>query len=139
MNALQPAEVTKVVEGSAPAVRMVAAYPSWVRVKAADGTTIFETVMNKGDIWEVPAMEEPPLLRTGESGALFFAMADGCYGPVGARGAITNNLPLHQQALAELYQPVDPQADTSLSRMFADLRDSEIDPAVLAAMPCQTN
>ena len=131
--------VPQVVEGPVAAVRMVAAYPSWVRVRAADGTVIFEGVMDKGDTWDVPAMEEPPTLRTGESGALYFAMADGCYGPVGPRGSITSNLPLHNQALAELYQPVDPTADRSLSRMFADLAASEVDPAVLAAMPCQTN
>ncbi|MFT6674041.1 MAG: cytoskeletal protein RodZ [Sulfitobacter sp.] len=131
--------VPQVVEGPADAVRMVAAYPSWVRVRSSDGTVIFEGVMNKGDTWDVPITEEPATLRTGESGALFFAMADGCYGPVGARGAITSNVPLHHQALAELYQPVDPVQDTSLSRMFADLQTSDIDPAILAALPCQTN
>ncbi|MGC1496739.1 MAG: RodZ domain-containing protein [Sulfitobacter sp.] len=130
--------VPQVVEGPADMVRMVAAYPSWVRVRAADGTVIFEGVMNKGDTWDVPATEEPATLRTGESGALYFAMADGCFGPVGARGSVTSNLPLHRQALAELYEPVDPTADTSLSRMFADLQGSDIDAAVLAAMPCQT-
>jgi hypothetical protein len=131
--------VPQVVEGTADAVRMVAAYPSWVRVRSSDGTVIFEGVMNKGDTWDVPITEEPATLRTGESGALFFAMADVCYGPVGARGAITSNVPLHHQALAELYQPVDPVQDTSLSRMFADLQTSDIDPAILAALPCQTN
>ncbi|MFK7834802.1 MAG: helix-turn-helix domain-containing protein [Sulfitobacter sp.] len=131
--------VPQVVEGPAAAVRMVAAYPSWVRVRAADGTVIFEGVMDKGDTWDVPATEEPPTLRTGESGALYFAMADGCYGPVGDRGSITSNLPLDNQALAALYDPVDPTADQSLSRMFADLANSEVDPAVLAAMPCQSN
>ena len=131
--------VPQVVEGPAAAVRMVAAYPSWVRVRAADGTVIFEGVMDKGDTWDVPATEEPPTLRTGESGALYFAMADGCYGPVGARGSITSNLPLDSLALAERYTPVDPGAEQSLSRMFADLAASEIDPAVLAAMPCQAN
>jgi hypothetical protein len=95
--------------------------------------------MDKGDTWNVPATEEPPTLRTGESGALYFAMADGCYGPVGDRGTITSNLPLDSQALAALYDPVDPVGDQSLSRMFADLANSEIDPAILAAMPCQTN
>ena len=129
----------QVVETAAAGVRMVAAYPSWVRVRAADGTVIFEGVMDKGDTWDVPATEEPPTLRTGESGALYFAMATGCYGPVGARGSITSNLPLNEQALAELYEPVDPTADQSLSRMFADLASTDIDPAVLAAIPCQTN
>lgn len=131
--------VPQVVEGPAAPLRMVAAFPSWVRVRAADGTVIFEKVMDKGEVYEVPVTEEPPLLRTGESGALFFAMADGCFGPVGQRGSITSNLPLNEQALAELYTPVDPTADRSLSRMFADLAASEMDPATLAAMPCQTN
>ncbi|MBM1556794.1 DUF4115 domain-containing protein [Sulfitobacter mediterraneus] len=131
--------VPLVVEAPQEGVRMVAAYPSWVRVRSADGTVIFEGVMNKGDTWDVPTTEEPATLRTGESGAIYFAMADGCFGPAGARGAITSNLPLHQQALAELYEPVDPTQDTSLSRMFADLETSDIDPAILAAMPCQTN
>lgn len=129
--------VPQVVEGVAPAVRMVAAYPSWVRVRSADGTVIFEKVMNKGEVWEVPATEEPPVLRTGESGALYFATAEGCFGPVGARGAVTSNLPLHREALMELFDQVDPSQEKSLNRMFADLKADKIDPATLSAMPCQ--
>jgi hypothetical protein len=98
---------------------------------------IFEGVMNKGDTYDVPATEEPATLRTGESGALYFAMADGCFGPVGPRGAVTSNVPLSQQALAELYQPVDPKAEQSLSRMFADL-EGKIEPSALAGMPCKS-
>ncbi len=131
--------VPQVVERPVEGVRMVAAYPSWVRIRAADGTVIFEKVMDKGEIYDIPATEEPATLRTGESGALYFAMAEGCFGPVGERGAITSNVPLDGQALAELYDPVDPTLDQSLSRMFADLAATDIDPAVLSAMPCQIN
>jgi cytoskeletal protein RodZ len=134
LDPARPQVVETLVEG----VMMVAAYESWVRVRAADGTTIFEKVMQKGEVFEIPATEEPPVLRTGESGALFFAMGADCYGPVGSRGSVTSNLPLSQQALAELYEPVDPNADTSLSRMFADLRSDDVDPALLAALPCQS-
>ena len=130
--------VPQVVETLAAPLRMVAAYPSWVRVRAADGTVIFEGIMEAGDTWDVPATEEPPLLRTGESGALYFAMADGCYGPAGPSGSVTSNLPLHEQALAELYEPVDPTQDQALNQMFAGLAQSDTDAAVLAAMPCQT-
>lgn len=128
----------QVLEPVGEGVRIVAAYDSWVRIRSADGTTIFEKVMTKGETYDVPVTEEPATLRTGESGALYFAMADGCFGPVGSRGSITSNLPLDSQALAELYTPVDPNEDRSLSRMFADLADNGIDPAVLAAMPCKT-
>ena len=127
--------VPQVVEGLAPALQMVAAYPSWVRVRSADGTVIFESIMEKGDTWTVPATVEPATLRTGESGAIYFAMAGGCYGPAGARGSVTSNIPLHQQALAELYEPAPTTAESVLGRMVADL--SALNP--LSALPCKAN
>jgi cytoskeletal protein RodZ len=135
---IEGTDVPQVVELAPGTVQMVAAYASWVRVRAADGTVIFEGEMSKGDVWEVPQTEEPPTLRTGESGALYFAMAGDCYGPVGPSGSITSNLPLHGQALAELYEPVDTTVDNTLNRMFADLSESDESLATLSALPCQT-
>jgi hypothetical protein len=34
---------------------------------------------------------------------------------------------------------VDPTGERTLNRMFADLSASDIDPAVLAALPCKTD
>ncbi len=116
--------VPQVVEGPVPALRMVAAYPSWVRVRAADGKVIFEGIMNKGDSWDVPATEEPPTLRTGESGALYFAMDGQYYGPVGDRGAVTSNLPLQRQALADLYEPAMIEENSALATMVAELQQA---------------
>ena len=116
--------VPQVVEGMAPTLRLVAAYPSWVRIRAADGKVIYEGIMNKGDSWDVPATEEPPTLRTGESGALYFAMDGQYFGPVGDRGAVTSNLPLHRQALAELYQPALIEENSALATMVAELQNA---------------
>jgi hypothetical protein len=127
--------VPQVVEGPVPDLQMVAAYPSWVRVRSADGTIIYEAIMEKGDTWTVPATEEPATLRTGESGAIYFAMAGDCYGPAGAPGSVTSNLPLQQLALVELYEPAPVNSESTLGRMVADL--SAIDP--LAAAPCNAN
>ncbi len=138
-RALAGIQIPQVLEGAAEGVKMIAAYDSWVRIRAADGTVIFEKTMQRGEVYDVPVTEEPPTLRTGESGALYFAVAGDCIGPVGDRGAITSNLPLNNQALAELYEPVDLDIDQSLGRMFAELAASDIDPAILAAMPCQVN
>ena len=116
--------VPQVVEVPAGLVRIVAAYPSWVRVRAADGTVIFEGTMDKGDTYDVPVTEEPPMLRTGESGAIYFAMDDQFYGPVGARGSVTSNLPLHRQALAELYEPALLEDNSALATMVAELQNA---------------
>lgn len=126
----------RVLEEDADTVRIVAAYDSWVSVKAADGTRLYEAIMKAGDVYEVPKMEEPPTLITGESGALYFSMAGGCYGPVGASGAVTKNLPLAADPLVALYEPVDPAQDRTLDRMFASIGDT-LDPATFAALPCK--
>ncbi|MEH6521086.1 helix-turn-helix domain-containing protein [Sulfitobacter sp.] len=114
--------VPQVLEGPAPAVQVVATGETWVRVTAADGTNIFETVMQKGDTFDVPSLEEAPLLRTGQSGAVYFVMNGEFYGPVGGRGSVTSNVPLHQQALAELYEPALPGEDSALEVMVAEMQ-----------------
>lgn len=108
--------VPRVVEEAAPALQMVAVRPSWVRVRAADGTVIYEATMQPGDTWEAPLTEEPPTLRTGESGAIYFAMNDKFYGPVGAAGQVTSNLRLEIAGLQETYLPVDIATDDALVR-----------------------
>lgn len=108
--------VPQVVEAAAPALTMVAVRPSWVRVRAADGTVIYEATMQAGDTWEAPLTEEAPTLRTGESGAIYFAMNDKFYGPVGPTGAVTSNLPLEIAGLQETYLPVDVSTDDGLVR-----------------------
>ncbi|KIC49027.1 helix-turn-helix domain-containing protein [Tateyamaria sp. ANG-S1] len=108
--------VPQVVEEAAPALTMVAVRPSWVRVRSADGTVIFEATMQAGDTWEAPLTEEPPTLRTGESGAIYFAMNEKFYGPVGQTGAVTSNLPLEIAGLKETYLPVDINSDDGLVR-----------------------
>ena len=120
--------VPQVVEGPAPELRLVAAYPSWVRIRAADGKVIFEGIMNKGDSWDVPATQEPPTLRTGESGALYFAMDGQYYGPVGDRGSVTSNLPLQRQALAEVYEPALLEENSALATMVAELQNTATSP-----------
>ncbi|SFS50393.1 protein RodZ, contains Xre-like HTH and DUF4115 domains [Sulfitobacter marinus] len=118
----------QVVEDAAPELRLVAAYPSWVRIRAADGKVIFEGIMNKGDSWDVPATQEPPMLRTGESGALYFAMDGQYYGPVGDRGTVTSNLPLQRQAVADLYQPALFEENSALATMVAELQNAATSP-----------
>ncbi len=121
--------VPQVLEGPAPAVQVVASGETWVRITAADGTSIYENVMQKGDIFDVPALEEAPLLRTGQSGAVFFVMNGEIFGPVGGRGSVTSNVPLQQQALAELYQPVLPGQNDAVETMVAEMRAVAQQPA----------
>lgn len=108
--------VPQVIEHAAPQLRMVAVRMSWVQVKSADGTVIYETIMQGGDVYEIPAMEEPPILRTGESGAIYFALNGQHYGPVGASGAVTKNLPMSIDLITEKFTVADLTKDADLRR-----------------------
>ncbi|WP_299409498.1 helix-turn-helix domain-containing protein [uncultured Roseobacter sp.] len=114
--------IPQVVENPGPALRMVAVRPSWVRVSAADGTVIFETIMEPGDTWDAPQSEVPPLLRTGESGAIYFALNGEYYGPVGETGTITSKLPLEVGALKSRYTVADLAADEALATTVVELQ-----------------
>jgi len=111
----------KILEDSAPGVTLVAVRPAWIRVRAADGSVIFETIMNAGDTYQVPATEEAPTLRVGESGAIYFAMNGQTYGPAGPRGSVTSNVALSVDALAQTYSVASIEADSDLARVVAEL------------------
>lgn len=112
----------QVLEEVAPSLVMVAVRPSWVRVTAADGSTIFEKIMESGETYEVPLTEEPPMLRAGESGAIYFATNGEHFGPVGERGVVTKNVPLSIDAVTTTYQVADLEQDGDLARMVAEAR-----------------
>ena len=119
--------VPQVVEEPAPNLVMVAVRPSWVRVRAADGTVIYEGIMEGGQSYEVPATEEPPTLRAGESGAVYFALNGQHYGPVGERGVVTSDLPLSPEEITGRYQVADLDQDQDLARMVAEAQTQSDD------------
>lgn len=121
-GATQQQPSPQVVENPAPQVEMVAVRPAWVRVRSSDGTVIYEGIMNAGDRYTVPATEQAPSLRVGESGAIYFAVDGQHYGPAGESGTITKNLALAADSLTGRYDPADPTQDRDLARMVAELR-----------------
>lgn len=118
--------VPQVVEKPGPALRMVAVRPAWVRVRAADGSIILETIMEPGETWDAPVSETPPTLRTGESGAIYFALNGEFYGPVGASGTITSNVLLTVDSLRATYAVADLAADQALATMVAQLQTAPL-------------
>lgn len=120
--------VPQVVEDIAPQLQMVAVRPSWVRVTAADGTVIFEGIMEGGQSYDVPLTEEPPTLRAGESGAIYFAYQNQHFGPVGERGRVTSKLPLSIETVQERFQTADLEQDRDLARMVAEAQTTPTQP-----------
>ena len=109
----------QVVAADAPAVELIAVRPSWVRVQATDGTILLEKVLDAGERYVVPPTDEPPLLRAGESGAVYFAVNGQTYGPAGPNGSVTKNITLTPDALTGRYAAADPATDADLARAVA--------------------
>ncbi|CUH80582.1 cytoskeletal protein RodZ [Tritonibacter multivorans] len=114
----------QVVEAPAPGVQILAVRPSWVQVKTAGGTVLFETIMEPGQTYDVPASDEPHIFGTGESSGIYFAVNGAHYGPVGPRGQVTKRIDLAPEALSERFQIADLEAEANepLATMVAQLR-----------------
>ncbi len=111
-----PGPVVRVTEGPLPELAVVAVREAWVRVRAADGTTLFELTMQPGDSYIVPALEEPASLRVGESGAIYFAVNGTPFGPAGARGQVST-VALDTSGITETYTVADLTADAALAEI----------------------
>ena len=105
----------QVVADAAPDVMLLAVRPAWVRVTASDGTVLLEKILDAGERWLVPAMEEPPQLRSGNSGAVYFAIGDQTFGPVAPGSTVVREVALDATVLAENYALAEPGADPDLA------------------------
>lgn len=127
------APATPVVLGEeAPEVVLFAVRPAWVRVRAADGTVIKEKVLDACERFVLPRTEQPPILRSGNAGAVFFAVNGTVYGPAGDGANVVKNVSLGAEALAAAYHPVE--AGSPESRLIAS--PAPDDPDFIPASVC---
>ncbi|MEP3296353.1 MAG: RodZ domain-containing protein [Pseudoruegeria sp.] len=113
----------KVVEDEAPSVVMFAVRPAWVRVRGADGTVLFEKILDAGEEYTLPANEEAPTLRAGNSGSLYFKVNGQTYGPAGPGTSVAKNVVLAAESLKESYEQPTAGGDPDLTR-FVELQQA---------------
>lgn len=109
-------EPVQVVAEAAPGVEILAVRPSWVRVSSEDGTVLFEKILDAGERYVVPALEEAPLLRSGNSGSIYFAVNGKTYGPAAPGAQVIKNVALTPEALMQSYAEADLTGDADLAR-----------------------
>ncbi|MFC2969834.1 helix-turn-helix domain-containing protein [Acidimangrovimonas pyrenivorans] len=114
----EPGQV-KVVADAAPSVQIFAVRPAWVRVRAADGTVLFEKILDAGEHYTVPQTEEPATLRAGNSGSVYFTVNGKTYGPAAPGAHVVKKLALTAGNLTDKYALADPKADPALASYVA--------------------
>ena len=109
----------RTVAPDAPPLELVVARPAWVRVTSADGTVLLEKIMDAGERFALPKLEQPPKLRTGNSGAVYFAVNGQTYGPAAPGAQVVSNVELSASNLTEKYVFADLAADPELAQLVA--------------------
>ncbi|WP_425429533.1 DUF4115 domain-containing protein [Celeribacter neptunius] len=115
----------QVTAGDAPELALVAVRPSWVRVQAADGSVLFEKILDAGESYVVPAMDKTPVLRTGNAGGVYFAVNGQAYGPIGATGSVVKNVALSVAEVSDAFSPVDLAQDDTVAEAFRVAQNAE--------------
>jgi len=109
-------EEVRVVASAQQGVEILAVRPSWVRVNAADGTVLFEKILDAGERYAVPALEDAPVFRTGNSGSVYFLVDGVTYGPVAPGANVVKDIALSPEALTETLAQADMAGDEDLAR-----------------------
>jgi len=120
----------QVVEAPAPGVSIFAVRPAWVRVRAANGSIIFEKILDAGESYDLPQTEEAPVLRAGMSGSLYFRVNGELYGPAGQGTNTIRDVALSVNDLTGKYQVADLTADPVAAKVVAEARTTEPVPQV---------
>ena len=117
-------EVQLVAEAK-PGVEILAVRPSWVRVSAADGTVLFEKILNAGERYAVPALSQAAQLRSGNSGSIYFVVSGKTYGPAAPGAQVVKNVALSAEALQSSYKVADLVGDNDLAK-FVSVADASM-------------
>lgn len=127
-NAIEDAVALAAAEGDVqvtaevkPGIEVLAVRPAWVRVSSADGTVLFEKILDSGERYTVPNLEEAASFRTGNSGAVYFNVNGVTYGPAAPGANVVKGIALSSEALTGKYAEADLAKDNDLARfMTAD-------------------
>lgn len=116
-------DVVKVVADVTPGVQVLAVRPSWVRVSAADGTVLFEKILDAGERYDVPQLEQAALLRSGNSGSIYFVVNGQTFGPAAPGAQVVKNVALSPESLSGAYTVADLNGDSDLAQ-FVNVADA---------------
>jgi cytoskeletal protein RodZ len=113
----------QVVAEAQKGIEVLAVRPSWVRVNAADGTVLFEKILDAGERYQVPTLETAAVFRTGNSGSIYFVVDGVPHGPIAPGAQVVKDIPLEAGSLTQTYAVADCTADDSLRQVASTVTD----------------
>ena len=138
-NPAEPAtaETVQVVADAKPGVELLAVRPSWVQISAADGTVLFEKILDAGERYTVPPLQDAPRLRSGNSGSIYFLVNGQTFGPAAPGAKVVKDVALSAEALTERYAAADLSGDADLAEFLSVADAGATAPAGAAEPPIE--
>lgn len=122
----------QVVADARPGVEVLAVRPSWVQVSAADGTVLFEKILDAGERYAVPPLQDAPVLRSGNSGSVYFLVNGQTFGPAAPGANVVKNVALSVDNLTQSYAAADLSGDAALAEIL-NVADAGVSPLAAPA------
>lgn len=117
-----PAPEVQVRRSEPPQVEVLAVRPSWIRVRAADGTVLFEKVLDAGERYAVPQAEQAATLRAGNSGSVYLLVDGQPFGPTAPGAQVVDSIALTPNEVVESFATADLSGDQDL-RSFVNMAE----------------
>lgn len=114
-------QMPQVVEKAQDEVVLFAVRPAWVRVSSANGSVLFEQILNAGDSYTIPRDELTSSLHAGNSGSVYFRLNGETYGPVGQGTSVSRGIELAPTSVMASFSVADPNEDRDLATVVAEL------------------
>ncbi len=115
----QPLDPQLVAISSVPVVSVFATSPAWIRVYLADGSRVFEKILETGEAYVLPADIPAALLRAGNSGAVYLSVDNVAFGPIGAGTSIAKEISLETAAIQTNWPIAAEQTEFGLQAVAA--------------------
>ncbi len=121
--------VEEEVDESVRDVILLAVRPSWVRIRSEDGSVLLEKILDGGERYVVPGSEQPPILRTGNAGSVYFLVNGKTYGPLGKGPTVVDDIVMGPEEVAASFAVADLENDSQLAKfaVVASASDSPSD------------
>ena len=110
-----PVQVVQVAQ----TVDILAVRPSWVSITAADGTVLFEKILDAGERYTVPALEIAPRLKAGNSNAIYFVIGEQTFGPAATGPEVVRDVDLSAANVTSAFGLADVNSDADLVNFVA--------------------
>ena len=126
----------QVVATAKPGVEVLAVRPSWVRISAADGTVLFEKILDAGERYSVPPLQQAAELRSGNSGSIYFVVNGQTFGPAAPGAQVVKGVSLASEALTASYALADLTGDADLAQ-YVTVADASVPVVADPAAPAE--